>query len=57
MNEKKSNWKHIIEKLFCLHQYQTVEKVEIQNRLGHTVELNLLRTCTVCGKHKVLKIS
>lgn len=54
--KNKPLWRMIIEKLFCHHQFRTIEKIESKDAFGNIKEITVLRECYICGKDKTRRI-
>ena len=44
------------EKLFCHHQYEEKQRIEMKDKLGNVVAIKTLYICKVCGKVKSTEI-
>ena len=48
--------RQIVEKWFCLHEYKTIERIDIKNRFGEIESTTILRECVKCGRDKTIKL-
>jgi len=43
-------------RIFCHHKLEEVQKLEIKDKLGNTVEIRVIYMCKECGKLKTTQI-
>lgn len=54
--DKVSWFRFIIERMFCHHEFDTVERLERFNVDNRVILVILFRECKKCGKSKIIRV-
>jgi hypothetical protein len=56
VQKNKGLFRYLIENIFCYHNYTELYRRDVKDLKQDTIEINVVRECTICGKTKYLKL-